>query len=160
MRDIRSDLQERATLIDEQIRAAYSHFAKTIEQLKNEHNVRVADLKSGLTMIAKFVEFEQRYFRPDSPPVHRPDPSPVQSSALVTLADLFMHRLNEGGPMSREDLVALAVKEGFFADTETAAQAVHPMLVILLRSELIRELPNGTFAPPTMSQAIKLRRVV
>jgi hypothetical protein len=29
-----------------------------------------------------------------------------------------------------------------------------------LRSELVRELPNGTLAPPTMSQAIKLRRVV
>ena len=86
MRDIRSDLQERATLIDEQIRAAYSHFEKTVEQLKNEHNARVADLKSGLTMIAKFMEFEQRYFRSDSPP--------VQSSALVTLADLFMHRLS------------------------------------------------------------------
>ena len=41
----------------------------------------------GLTMIAKFMEFEQRYFRSDSPP--------VQSSALVTLADLFMHRLKE-----------------------------------------------------------------
>ena len=71
-----------------------------------------------------------------------------------------MHRLNEVGPMSREELVDLAVKDGFFADSETAAQAVHPMLVTLVRSELIRELPNGTFAPPTMSQAIKLRRVV
>jgi hypothetical protein len=30
----------------------------------------------------------------------------------------------------------------------------------MLRSELIRELPNGKFAPPTMSQTIKLRRVV
>ena len=118
MRDIRSDLQERATLIDVQIRAAYSHFEKTVEQLKNEHNVRVADLKSGLTMIAKLIEFEQRCFSPDSHPVHRPDSPPVQSSALVTLADLFMHRLNEGGPMSTEELVALAVKEGFFADTE------------------------------------------
>ena len=31
------------------------------------------------------------------------------------------------------------------------------MLASLLRGELIRELPNGTYAPPTMSQAIKLR---
>jgi hypothetical protein len=61
--------------------------------------------------------------------------------------------------MSREELLELAVKEGFFADAETAAQSVHPMLVSLLRS-VIRELPNGTFAPPTMSQAIKLRKVV
>jgi hypothetical protein len=97
MRDIRSDLHERATLVDEQIRSAYFHFEKTVEQLKNEHNVRVADLKSGLTMIATFMEFEQRYFRSDSPP--------MESSALVTLADLFMHRLTEVGPISREELV-------------------------------------------------------
>jgi hypothetical protein len=147
MRDIRSDLQERATLIDEQIRAAYSHFEKTVEQLKNERDARIADLKSGLAMIAKFMEFDQRYLGTVSTPV----PSP-----LVALADLFMQRLNEVGPMSREGLIDLALKEGFFPDTETAAQGVHPMLVSLLRSELIRELPNGTFAP----QAIKLRRVV
>jgi hypothetical protein len=152
MRDIRSDLQERATLIDEQIRAAYSHFEKTVEQLKNERDARIADLKSGLAMIAKFMEFDQRYLGTVS--------TPVPSSPLVALADLFMHRLNEVGPMSREGLIDLAMKEEFFPDTETAAQGVHPMLVSLLRSELIRELPNGTFAPPTMSQAIKLRRVV
>ena len=152
MRDIRSDLQERATLIDELIRNAYSHFEKTVEQLRNEHDARVADLKSGLAMIGRFMEFEQRYLRSNSPP--------VQSSPLVALADLFMHRLSEAGPMSRAALVDLAVKEGFFPDTETGAQSVHPMLLSLLRSELIRELPNGEFAPPTVSQALKLRRVV
>jgi hypothetical protein len=152
MRDIRSDLQERATLIDEQIRAAYAHFEKTVEQLRNEHDARVADLKSGLTVIAKFMEFEQRYFGSES--------SSAESSTLIRLADLFMHRLSDVGPMSKEALVDLAVKEEFFADAETAAQAVQPMLVALLRNGLIRELPNGTFAPPTMSQTIKLRRVV
>jgi len=152
MRDIRSDLQERATLIDEQIRAAYAQFEKTLEQLQNERDARIADLKSGLAMIAKFMEFEQRFLGNVSPP--------VPSSPLVALADLFMHKLNEVGPMSREELVNLAVKEGFFPDAENAVQGVHPMLVNLLRSELIRELPNGTFAPPTVSQTIKLRRVV
>ena len=71
-----------------------------------------------------------------------------------------MRKLNEVGPMSREELVDMAVKQGFFPDAETALQGVHPMVVNMLRSELIRELPNGTFAPPTTSQAIKLRRVV
>jgi hypothetical protein len=152
MRDIRSDLQERATLIDEQIRAAYDQFQKILEQLRNERDARIADLNSGLAMIAKFMEFEQRFLVNVSPP--------VPSSPLVALADLFMHKLNEAGSMSREELVDLAVKEGFFPDAENALQGVHPMLVSLLRSELICELPNGTFAPPTMSQAIKLRRVV
>jgi hypothetical protein len=152
MRDIRSDLQERATLIDEQIRATYGHFEKILQQLQCEQDAKIADLKSGLAMIAKLMEFEQQFLGTVSPPV----PSPP----LVALADRFMHKLNEVGRMSREELVDLAVKEGFFPDAESALQGVHPMLVNLLQSELIRELENGTFAPPTMSQAIKLRRVV
>ena len=152
MRDIRSDLQERETLIEEQIRAAHEHFQKILEQLQNERDAKITDLKSDLAMIAKFTEFEQQFFGNVSPP--------VPSSPLVALADLFMRKLNEVGPISREELVDMAVKQGFFPDAETALQGVHPMVVNMLRSELIRELPNGTFAPPTMSQAIKLRRVV
>jgi len=34
MRDIRSDLQERAALVDEQMRAAVAHFEKTINTTK------------------------------------------------------------------------------------------------------------------------------
>jgi hypothetical protein len=45
--------------------------------------------------------------------------------------------------MSKEALVDLSMKEGFFPDAETAAQRVHAMLETLLRSELIRELPDG-----------------
>jgi len=152
MRDIRIDLQERATLIEGEIRAAYAHFEKTLQQLQNERDAQIADLKSLLAMIGKFMEFEQRTLG-NAPP--RVPPSP-----LVALADLFMKKLNEVGPMSTEQLVDLAVKEGFFPDAESAVQGTHPMLVSLLRSELIRELPNGAFAPPTLSQAIKLRRVV
>jgi hypothetical protein len=141
MRDIRSDLQERATLIDEQIRAAYDHFEKTVQQLQSERDARINDLKSGLALIAKYTEFEQRCFGNAAPA------APASP-------------LNDAGPMSREELVDMAVKEGFFPDAEKAVQGVHPMLVSLLRSELIRELPDGKLAPPTMSQAIKLRRVV
>ena len=152
MRDIRSDLQERATLINEQIRVAYDQFQKTLEQLQNERDAKIDDLKSQLAMVAKFMEFEQRFLGNASPPA---PPSP-----LVTLADLFMHRLNEAGRMSREKLVDLAVKEGFFPDAESAVQGVHPMLVNMLRSEAIREVENGIFAPPTMPQKINVRRVV
>ena len=53
----------------------------------------------------------------------------------------------------------MAVKEGFFPDAETASQGVHPMLVSMLRSELIREVSDGIFTPPTLSQMIKLRQV-
>jgi hypothetical protein len=103
-------------------------------------------------MIAKFIEFEDRHM-PNVAPTARPSP-------LVTLADRFMHALNDAGQMTRQELIDMAVKEGFFSDVETATQGIHPMLTSLVRSELIRELRKGVFAPPTMSQAIKLRRVV
>ena len=151
MRDIRSDLQERATLIDDQIKDAYDHFERSIRQLQNERDARLGELQSGLSMIAKFIEFEDR----NIPKVTQA----VPSSPLVALADCFMEALNDAGQMTRQELIDMAVKAGFFCDAESATQGIHPMLTSLVRSELIRELPNGAFAPPTMSQAIKLRRV-
>jgi hypothetical protein len=152
MRDIRSDLQERATLIDEQIKGAYDHFERSVRQLQNERDARIGELQSALSMIAKFIEFEDRHMSNVTPT--------VRSSPLVALADRFMHALNDAGQMTMQELIDMAVKEGFFSDAETATQGIHPMLISLVRSELVRELPNGAFTPPTMSQAIKLRRVV
>ena len=152
MRDIRSDLEERANVINGQIRAAYDQFERGVQQLQCEVDARVAELKSALDMITKFMAFENRQMGDVS--------SAVPNSPLVTLADRFMHVLNDVGHMSREQLIELSVKEGFFPDAQTATQEIHPMLISMSRSELIRELPDGNFAPPTMSQAIKLRRVV
>jgi hypothetical protein len=103
-------------------------------------------------MIAKFMEMEERFLQ-NTPPV-------VPASPLVALAELFMRKLNDAGRMSKQELIDMAIKEGFFPDAETAAQSVNPMLVTMLRNELIREVSDGTFMPPTLSQAIKLRRVV
>jgi hypothetical protein len=152
MRDIRGDLQERATLIDEEIRAACAHYEKILQQLQTERDARIADLQSGLAMIAKFMEMEERFLQ-NAPPV-------VPASPLVSLAELFMRKLNDAGRTSKQELIDMAVKEGFFPDAETAAQSVHPMLATMLRNELIREVSDGIFMPPTLSQAIKLRRVV
>jgi hypothetical protein len=64
MRDIRSDLQERANFIEQQIRAAHSHFEKMVQQLQSERDMRIADLKSGLAIIErlaimqKLIEFD------------------------------------------------------------------------------------------------------
>jgi hypothetical protein len=152
MRDIRGDLQERANLVDEQIRAAVAHFDKAIQQLQTERDARIADLKAGLAMIAEFMEFEERFLH-TTPPV-------TPASPLVALAELFLKKLNSAGQMSKQELIGMAVTEGFFPDADTAAQGVHPMLVSMLRSELIREASDGIYMPPTFSQTIKLRRMV
>ena len=58
MRDIRSDLQERANFLDEQIQDAYAHFEKGVQHLQNERDARVAELQGAHTMINKLIEFE------------------------------------------------------------------------------------------------------
>ena len=40
MRDIRGDLQDRASLLEEQINAHEAEFEKLIEQLKREHDFK------------------------------------------------------------------------------------------------------------------------
>ena len=60
MRDIRSDLEERAHVIHEQLRAADTHFDKMMKQLQNERDARVSDLKGTLAMIDKLMQFEAR----------------------------------------------------------------------------------------------------
>jgi hypothetical protein len=49
MRDIRCDLQERANVVEEQIRAIYAHFEKVVQQLQSERDARVAELQGTHT---------------------------------------------------------------------------------------------------------------
>ena len=100
----------RATLIDEQIKGAYDHFERSIRQLQNERDARISELQSVISMIGKFIEFEDR----NMPNVTRT----VPSSPLVAFADRVMQVLNDAGRMTRQELIDMAVKEGFFSDAE------------------------------------------
>jgi len=60
MRDIRNDLQERADVAQDALKAADVQFQRMVEQLRHEHDAKVADLKGALDMIAKLMELENR----------------------------------------------------------------------------------------------------
>jgi len=60
MRDIRSDLQERVGLIEDQISTSYAQFEKMIEQLQSEREARVSELKAELSALGKLMEVEHR----------------------------------------------------------------------------------------------------
>ena len=60
MRDIRGDLQERAKILDEQIKSARDQFDGLIAQLKQEHDSKVEDLKAELDAVKLLMGFEHR----------------------------------------------------------------------------------------------------
>jgi hypothetical protein len=191
MRDIRGDLQDRASLLEEQINAHEAQFDKLVEQLRAEYESRLEDLKTEFAAVTKLMELEHRRLSnvPSAPkaaaaqPVpqtahqgshqtahqsahptthqsahqsaHQPAPQPQQP-----LADFLVRKLNEVGAMSRDDLRRLAMQEGYFADADTAERGVHATLLNVVKAGLIRQLPNGNFAPATVLDTIRLRRAM
>ena len=203
MRDIRGDLQDRASLLEEQINAHEAEFEKLIEQLKREHDSKLEDLKAELEAVNRLMEVELRRLssapaapmvqtrepvhhavhqpaqqsahqppqhsahQPPQHPVHqppqhsshRPEPQP-QRQPEQPLADFLVRKLNEVGAMSRDDLRRLALREGYFADADTADRGMHNTLLNVVKAGLIRQLPNGNFAPATVLDTIQLRRAM
>jgi hypothetical protein len=185
MRDIRGDLQDRAALLEEQINAHEAQFDRLIDQLKQEHDSRLEDLKAELEAVNRLMELELRRLetapsaqrgqghesapaavhQPQQAAIHppqaqaQPQPKP-QHQPQQPLADFLIRRLNEAGAMSRDDLRRLAMQEGYFAEADTADRGVHTALINIVKAGLIRQLPNGNFAPATVLDTIRLRRAM
>ena len=79
------------------------------------------------------------------------------SSLLPTF---LVRKLNEIGAVSREDLRRLALQEGYFTDADTADRGMHNTLLNMVKAGLMRQLPNGNFAPATVLDSIRLRRAM
>src|SRR5262245_30122163 len=60
MRDIRTDLQERAAFIGEHIKASQAQFEMELEQLKRDHDNKVKDLRAELEAVNVLLGMEQR----------------------------------------------------------------------------------------------------
>jgi hypothetical protein len=193
MRDIRGDLQDRASLLEEQISAREAQFEKRVAQMKAEHEARLKDLRAEFDAVTKLLELEQRRLdnapqapkaatvqpapqavpqpslesvhQPATPEAHQgmhqpaqqPEPAPEPQQPLN---DFLVHKLNEVGAMSRDDLRRLSLQEGYFADVESADRGVQVTLFNAVKAGFIRQLPNGNFAPPTVLDTIRLRRAV
>src|SRR5665648_727335 len=117
-------------------------------------------------------EVEQDH-RPAAPQVYRrpapmasaPDTEQRRSVAMASqqpqpLADFLIRKLSEIGAMTLDDLCHLSVQDGYFAEGEIADRAIHATLVNIAKAGFIRQLPNGTFAPATVMDTIRLRRAI
>lgn len=214
MRDIRSDLKDRAALIENEINAAQEDFDHQLQQLKSDREAKIEGLRMELAAINKLMEAEYRristapepqahrrgldaeesapqaeYRRASTPPEPAPapgyrrgpnteeaaqaaeyrrrsaaqaaEPAPIAASpAPLPLADFLVRRVNEAGPLSKDDLRQLAVRAGYFPDAESATRSVHATLLGIVKGGRVRELPNGALAPASMIDTLRQRRAV
>jgi DNA anti-recombination protein RmuC len=96
MRDIRSDLQERAKLLEEQIKAVQAQFDKYVEQMTNEHGSRIKDLNAELDAVKMLMGIEHRRhsgapaMTNGQPQAQKPkpqQPAPNESSLRASILD-------------------------------------------------------------------------
>jgi len=90
MRDIRGDLQDRASLIEKQISAEQAQFEKVVEQLKLEHKSRLKNPLAELEAVRLLMDVEVRRLTKATP--HPPIPqslsTPQAMSSLRPLVKL------------------------------------------------------------------------
>jgi hypothetical protein len=165
MRDIRSDLQERANLLEEQINSAQGQFEKYLEQLRSEHDARLKDLRAELEAVQALLAIELRRHggaqpapkaQPQPQPQLQPQPQPQAPARQPKqpLAEFLIRKLADLGPMPQDTIQHLAVQEGYFADGD-AERGVQAVLMHVVKAGNIRQLPNGDFA-----EVIRLRRAM
>ena len=99
MRDIRSDLEERAKLIEAEATRVVTRFEKQIEPLRREYDARVADLKAELAVLNVLMESEQQRMasgpQPVDPVEHAPKVSGTVESELQHIG-VRIRRLQDG----------------------------------------------------------------
>lgn len=178
MRDIRNDLKQRARLIEDEISAAYAEYEKMVERLQIERDGRLSTLQTELAALGKVIESENRRVTTEPPMAEPPriaEPQrmaepprrmqndmslalPQPPQAQLSLGDFILHKLNELGPLSKDDLINLTLQEGIYADPDAADHGVHAGLVGVIHAEQVRQLHDGTFVPNTLPPALRVRR--
>jgi hypothetical protein len=184
MRDIRDDLRDRVGLLKEQINAAEADFERHIEQLKQEHDGKLKDLRENLEAVNRLMGAEHKRLggasaateakapeqKPQAPQGPQAQARPAQThpaaqTALfcqgpsqMRLADFLIRKLGEIGPLQQNELCRLVVQEGYFPDSRGADQIVQETLMQTVKAGFVRQLSNGAFALPAVTDMIRLRR--
>lgn len=93
MRDIRSDLRERAAMIGDHVKAAQAQFETVLEQLKREHEGKIKDLRAELEAVNVLLAIEQRRHEASTqaPPHGLPQPE-AQAARSRPLSGILMRR--------------------------------------------------------------------
>jgi hypothetical protein len=82
MRDIRSDLEERAKLVEHEAADVRAYFDKKLEELKREHAVRMGEFKAELAALSVLIESEQQRIQNEPQPVEPAQQTPKVSETV------------------------------------------------------------------------------
>jgi hypothetical protein len=164
MRDIRVDLEDRAQLLKEQIKAAQDAFDRQMETIEREHENKVREFRTTLDAVNTVLRRERHMLSGAQAPdaqskAPRTGHARPPADLKKKLADFIVRELGHRGSASKDDLLKLAVRQGHLADGDSSECTLEETLAQSKKAGSIRQLPNGNFALSTVAETIGLRRV-
>jgi hypothetical protein len=96
MRDIRSDLEERAKLVERETADVLTYFDEKLEELKGEHCARMGKLKAKLAALSVLMECEHQRMQNEPQPVESVQHAPVAETFEFQHIGDRIRRLRDG----------------------------------------------------------------
>ena len=160
MRDIRADLEDRGQLLKDKIQSMQSAFEQQIETIQHEHENKLEELKTALDAVNTLIGSENRRLKGIQAPDAKSQKPSVQQvqPQNADLTDFIISELGKGGPASKDNLLKLAVRQGYVSDGDSAKRTFEEAFALLKKAGSIQKLPNGDFTLPTLAETIRLRR--
>lgn len=163
LRDIRKDLRERISLIEQAIDRDTRDFEAKQKQALDAFQARIQDAKVALAGYARMLQIEERRAQSMLPEALRGTtvPSPPPVAPKTPLADFMCSTMAQTGVKTKDELRDLAQGAGYFGTGE-GGRTIHATLVNLVRGGRVRELPGGKYAVrlPVEGQSDLLERRV
>lgn len=146
LRDIRPDLKERLTLIEEQGKAENVEYERDLKALQDGHKARIEQLAEEWRSVNSTLAAENKRLGVSA--VQPPTESAVESPAPTKpLDDYLVERVRQHGSRSKADLKADTEAMGYAPPGE-AGRKLHFTLINIVRAKRLVQVGDKYVLPP------------
>lgn len=148
LRDIRSDLEQRISALETMLKDEIDQFQTQQEKAISTHKKQVDAFNQALNGYRRMLLLEETLA--DANIIGTNDkvgPMPAEIKIPVSklpLADFFIAKLQENGPMSKDELRQAAKDAGYFPESD-GGRATHATLINITRNQRIASTSDNKF---------------
>ncbi|RXT48546.1 hypothetical protein B5V03_11445 [Bradyrhizobium betae] len=159
-RDIRTDIRARIRSLEDTSQRQQAEFVKAQEKAAAEHRQIMEGFKSAIDSYKRMLDLEEAMAshnmldtRDKGGPAQTEVKIPVPV-ALPPLADFFVSKLAQNGPLTKEELREAAQAVGYFGEAGGGGRATHATLENIKRSKRVVLGDDGKFHASEMEKAL------
>ena len=159
-RDIRADIRARIKSLEDTAQREQADFTKAQEKAAAEHRQVMEGFKSAIESYRRMLDLEEAMAshnmldsRDKEGPAQTEIKIPVPV-ALPPLADFFVSKLAQDGPLTKEELLDAAQAVGYFGEAGGGGRATHATLENIKRSKRVVLGDDGKFHASQMEKAL------